>query len=296
MLLLESDDRLFLDAGDRFPVGRLDNDGAADGAGLLGLFWRAAVGGSAPERVTCGIEELETPEPEFSTEASPAGVLLRASAVGAARMAAFDAENGGALLAEAEIADAGQVALPLTEGRNVFRLRAAVYNTRGSELAREITVAAPSAPIRFFAVKDPFPLKIFEPTESLSFAARLAACGGRLLRRDEVRLCRCTVLRLVKNSRGVGRVPCHTRFGEGVEVPLDVFVDTLSAAAPWRRDRIGGNFRWTPGVTLDEMCGGAGIYDVIFTVVLVGGRSIEFEFSIPVGRRRNRRRFPFCPY
>ena len=142
MLLLESGDRLHLDSGDRFLVGELDNDGAADGTGVLGLFWRAPIGGSAPESAACPIEELEPPEPEFSAEVSNAGVVLHASARGAVRLAVFDAD-GGALLAETAIADAGRVALPPFEGGGVRRLRAAVYNSRGAELARTVTAGAP---------------------------------------------------------------------------------------------------------------------------------------------------------
>ncbi len=293
MLHLESGDRLYLDSGDRFLVGELDNDGAADGTGVLGLFWRAPIGGSAPESAACPIEELETPEPEFSAEVSNAGVVLRASARGAVRLAVFDAD-GGALLAETAIADAGRVALPPFEGGGVLRLRATVYNSRGAELARTVTAGAPDEAARFFAVKDPFPPKVFAPEESLSFAARLTARGGRLLRRGEAASCRCTVWRLVKNSRGIGRVRCGTRFGAGVGVPLSALSDELSAAAPWRRDGVGGNFRWTPDAALAEMCGGPGVYDVVFTVALRAGGSFEFEFSILVGRRRNRGTRPFC--
>ena len=283
MLVLESSDHLLLDAGDRFPVGALDNDGAADGTGVLGLFWSRAIGGAAPDRVTCPIEELEPPAPEFSAEVTAEAVVVRGGAPGAVRITVYDLDRDGQPAAAAEIADAGEVEMPLESGRTEYRLRAAVCNSRGAELAEELTVRTPEAEIRFRAVKDPPPLKFFSPDEKITFGARLTVCpGGRLLRRDEVDSCRCAVYRLVKNSRGTGRVPCNTPFGAGAELPMSVFSDALSADPPWRRDAAGGNFLYAPDVPLAGFCGGPGFYDVVFTLRLKNGGSLSFEFSVPV--------------
>ena len=284
MLVLESSDRLLLETGDRFPVGALDNDGAAGGTGVLGLWWSRAVGGAAPERVTCPVEELEPPAPEFSAEVTAAAIIVRGSAPGAVRLAVSDLGRGGRP-AETDIADTGEIAVPLESGRTEYRLRAAVRNSRGAELAEELTVGTPGTAVRLRAVKDPPPLKFFSPDERISFAARLTLCpGGRLPRRDEVESCRCAAYRLVKNSRGVGRVPCNTPFGAGAELPVSVVSDTLSAAPPWRRDRAGGNFLYAPDLPVAELCGGPGFYDVVFTVRLKSGGSVSFEFSVPVAR------------
>ena len=214
MLVLDSSDHLLLDPGDRFAVGALDNDGAADGTGVLGLFWSRAVGGSAPERVTCPVEELEPPKAAFSAEATTLAVIVRGSAPGAVWLAADDLDHGGIRAAETDIDDAGEIAVPLESGRTEYRLRAAVYNSRGAELAEELTVCAPKAAIRLVAVKDPPPPKFFTPDERISFAARLTVCpDGRLLQRNEIDSCRCAAYRLVKNFRGTGRVPCNTPTG-----------------------------------------------------------------------------------
>lgn len=135
MLVLDSSDHLLLDPGDRFAVGAFDNDGAADGTGVLGLFWSRAVGGSAPERVTCPVEELEPPKAAFSAETTTLAVIVRGSAPGAVRLAADDLDHGGIRAAETDIDDAGEIAVPLERGRTEYRLRAAVYNSRGAGVA-----------------------------------------------------------------------------------------------------------------------------------------------------------------
>ncbi len=303
MLLLESSDRLILNSGDRFLVGELDNDGAADGTGRLGLFWRAPIGGAAPDRVSCPIEELETPVPEFDAVVTTTAVVVRGSARGAVRLTVRDADaadpDGTAPLADRAIADAGETAVPLDAfpaGRTVYRLAASLANSRGSALSRLIAAAAPAERVRFRTVKDPLPLKFFAPDDRPSFAARLIAYpGGRILRRDEIASCRCTVYRLIKNSRGIGRAPCGTPFGSGVELPLSTVSDAASASPPWRRDAIGGNFRWTPDAPLGDICGGPGFYDVVFTVKVQCGGSIRFTFSIPLRPRVRSRTGDICP-
>lgn len=278
MLLLESSDLLFLDGEDRFPVGRLDNDGAAAGLGLLGLYWRSPIGGSAPERVDCRIEELEVPELETTSEVTTVALRVRAAAPGATEICLVDLGTGQEVSFQGGLAE-----IALTAGRYDYAFRVVARNSRSAAITAEGEVSVPSRQTRFFAVKNLFPLIVFMPQARLTFAARLTTRQGRPLERGEVASCVCRVYRLVRNLNGKGRVPCDSRFGVGAEVPLSAFDGEITTAFPWRRDNVGGNFRYGMPEPLATFCGKAGLYDVVFTVRLKNGASFSFGFSLPVG-------------
>lgn len=290
MLVLESSDLLLLDEGDRFLVGELENDGAAQGVGLLGLFWRSEIGGMFPECVACPIEEMEIPELETESLVTTAAIRVAAAAPGAVRICLLDSETG-----EEFPFENGLLEIPLIEGRLEYAWRVCAENSRGNRVARDLTLSVSPAEKAFAVTKDLFPLKVFAQSDRLTFGARLASETGRQLCRSEVSGCRAVVYRLQKNSRGTGRAACHTHGGAGVPVPLASFADRLDASFPWRRDRIGGNFRYTPPVPLGEFCGPRGAYDVAFTVTLKNGTEIVFEYSILVGGRAgtDERNIPF---
>lgn len=278
MLFLDSSDLLVLDEGDRFLAGELDNDGAAGGVGTLGLYWRSPIGGTRPDRVTCPIEEMEPPELKTEVSVTTVAVRVTASAAGASEMTLTDLDT--------EIAvpfDGGAAEMPVTGNRRVYRLRAAALNSRGSAVAADLTVYAAAGETKFCVTKDLFPLAVFAPDEMLVFGARIADTAGRPLDRAEIERCSVTVYRQVRNSRGVGRVPAPTPFGAETEVPLTAFLDRPDPAAPWRRDRLGGNFRYAAPVPLAEFCGGRGVYDAVFRVTPRAGNPFRFAYSILAG-------------
>lgn len=256
-------------------IEKLENDGRVFGAGTIGLDWREPITGSAPF-VTCAVTEENPPrlEPEAAAELTAVRVVCRT--VGAVR---YELEWNGSRF-EMTPGDAETVRghVPISDSAVDYRITIRAVNSRGNAVCFEISISVYAGSARYTVTKNLFPLQAFSPLRQITFAARIAEKGtGALLSPDSVARVTWTRFREIKNVSGTGRVKIGNGEEEISPVPL---AGVLSLTPEWRRDRIGGNFYYTPSETAGEFLGEKGVFDVVFTVRLANGADIRFGWSI----------------